>query len=66
MPLEEFRRDRPREYRELVESGQLEERMMAAPAARDVRYWRRLGFTALTIGLILIGLIVYAMLFIYR
>ena len=66
MPLEEFRRDRPREYRELVESGTLDERMMPAPAASDVRFWRRLGFTALTIGLTLIALIVYAMLFIYR
>ncbi len=66
MPLEEFQRDRPREYRELMDSGQLSERMMPAPADRDARFWRRLGFTALTIGLILIALIVYAMLFVYR
>jgi cytochrome b subunit of formate dehydrogenase len=66
MPLEEFRRDRPREYRQASESGELERMMMPAPAPRDVRFWRRLGFTALTIGLILIGLIVYAMLFAYR
>ena len=66
MPLEEFQRDRPREYRELVESGGLVERMMPTPAARDAKFWRRLGFTALTVGLILIGLIVYAMLFVYR
>ena len=66
MPLEEFERDRPREYRALVESGQLADRLMPAPAPRDVRFWRRLGFAALTIGLILIGLIVYAMLFVYR
>jgi cytochrome b subunit of formate dehydrogenase len=66
MPLEEFRRDRPREYRQLSESGELESMMMPAPAPRDVKFWRRLGFTALTIGLILIGLIVYAMLFSYR
>jgi hypothetical protein len=39
---------------------------MPAPAPRDVKFWRRLGFTALTIGLILIGLIVYAVLFSYR
>ena len=44
MPLEEFQRDRPREYRELVESGQLAQRMMPAPAPRDVTFWRRLGF----------------------
>ena len=66
MPLEEFERDRPREYRQLVESGELAQMMMPAPAPRDVRFWRRLGFTALTIGLVLIGLIVYAMIFAYR
>jgi cytochrome c biogenesis factor len=31
-----------------------------------MKFWRRLGFTALTIGLVLIGLIVYSMLFAYR
>ncbi len=66
MPLEEFQRDRPREYRQLVESGKLELMTMPSPAARDVKFWRRLGFTALTIGLILIGLIIYAMIFAYR
>jgi len=66
MPLEEFERDRPREYRQSVESGELAQMIMPAPAPRDVRFWRRLGFAALTIGLVLIGLIVYAMLFAYR
>ena len=64
--LEKFPRDRPREYRQLVESGELAGMMMPSPAPHDVKFWRRLGFTALTIGLILIGLIVYAMLFAYR
>lgn len=66
MPLEEFERDRPREYRELVESGRLAEVTMEAPAERDMKFWRRLGFTALTVGLILIALILYAMIFAYR
>ena len=66
MPLEEFRRDRPREFQQLMDSGGLADLMMPAPADRDVKYWRRLGFAALTIGLILIGLILYAMLFSYR
>jgi cytochrome b subunit of formate dehydrogenase/uncharacterized protein with PIN domain len=66
VPLEEFRHDRPREYRQLVESGRLEERLMPEPPLRDQQFWRRLGFTALGIGLSLIVLIIYAMLFAYR
>jgi cytochrome b subunit of formate dehydrogenase len=66
MPLEEFQRDRPREYQHLEESGQLESVLMPAPAATDVRFWRRIGYTALTVGLILIALINYSMLFGYR
>ncbi len=66
VPLEEFQRDRPREYRQLAESGELERMLMPSPADRDVKYWRRLGFTALTIGLVLIGLIIYSMIFAYR
>jgi cytochrome b subunit of formate dehydrogenase len=65
-PLEEFKRDRPREYRQLVESGELEHLLMPEPEALAVRLWRRFGFAALTLGLIMIGLIVYAMLFAYR
>jgi hypothetical protein len=66
VPLEEFQRDRPREYRQLVDSGELAGMMMPTPAPHEVKFWRRLGFTALGIGLILIGLIVYSMLFAYR
>jgi cytochrome b subunit of formate dehydrogenase len=66
MSLEEFKRDRPREYQAMVESGKLEENLMPAPAERAVRFWRRLGFTALGLGMIMIALIVYAMIFAYR
>jgi cytochrome b subunit of formate dehydrogenase len=66
VPIEEFKEERPREYRQLVESGELESLLMPEPEARDVRFWKRLGMTALTIGLGLIGLIVYAMIFAYR
>ncbi len=66
MPLEEFERDRPREYAELVASGKLTARIMPAPNPLAVKIWRRLGFAALGIGLALIGLILYAMIFAYR
>jgi hypothetical protein len=59
--LEKFPRDRPREYTQLPESGELDRTPVTAPAARDVRFWRRLGFAALTTGLVSIGLINYAL-----
>lgn len=65
-PLEEFKQDRPREYRQLVESGKLESLLMPEPPAGAVKLWRRFGFAALTVGLVLIALIVYAMVFAYR
>jgi len=46
--------------------GELAGMMMPSPATHEVKFWRRLGFTALTVGLILIGLIVYSMIFAYR
>ncbi len=66
MPLEEFKKDRPREYQEMVESGELEQNLMPAPVPLAAKIWRRLGFTALGIGLALIALIIYAAVFAYR
>jgi predicted CXXCH cytochrome family protein len=66
MPLEEFKKDRPREYQELVEKGELEKYLMTTPVPLAVKMWRRIGFTALGIGLGLIALILYAMIFAYR
>ncbi len=66
VPLEEFKQDRPREYEEMVAKGELEANLMPAPVPLAAKLWRRLGFTALGIGLTLIALIVYAVLFAYR
>jgi cytochrome b subunit of formate dehydrogenase len=66
IPLEEFKQDRPREYAELVASGRLEEQLMPAPDPRDVRRWRVFGWVALTLGVGLVLLIVYAEVFGYR
>ncbi|HET9796036.1 MAG TPA: cytochrome c3 family protein [Thermoanaerobaculia bacterium] len=66
VPLEELKHDRPLEYRQLRESGELERLKMPAPIPLANRMWRRFGFTALAIGLVLIGLILYSMLFLYR
>ncbi len=66
MPLEEFKRDRPREYQEMVEAGELEQNLMPLPAPLAVKLWRRLGYTALAVGLLLVALIIYAEVFAYR
>ena len=65
-PLEKFKLDRPREYQEMLEQGQLEKRFMPAPPPVVVQFWRRFGFTALTIGLSIIALILYAAIFAYK
>ncbi len=66
VPLEEFKKDRPREYKQLVESGRLEEMLMPAPPETTAKLWRRFGFLALFTGLTMIVLIIYSMLFAYR
>jgi len=66
VPLEEFKKDRPREYQEMVERGELEKNLMPAPVPVIGKIWRRFGFTALAIGLSLIALIIYAVVFAYR
>ncbi|MFG1690624.1 cytochrome c3 family protein [Gemmatimonadota bacterium] len=64
--LDEFKVDKPREYQELVDSGELESHLVA-PYPRNIQiFFRVIGFTALFVGLTLIALIVYSMLFGYR
>ncbi|MCF6269307.1 MAG: cytochrome b/b6 domain-containing protein [Melioribacteraceae bacterium] len=64
--LEEFKEDRPRQYKYLVETGQLESRLVGPPNPTFVKVARIFGFTALSFGLFLIVLIIYAMVFVYR
>jgi cytochrome b subunit of formate dehydrogenase len=66
VPLEELKRDKPREYEELVASGRLEETLVEAYPKKRERALKAFGFAALAVGLTLIGLIVYSMLFGYR
>ena len=63
MPLEHFKHERPREYQELKESGKLDQRVFEKTYSKDtMRVIRFFGFTALAIGVILIGFIVYSFL----
>jgi len=64
--VEELKFDKPGEYEEMVESGQLEEHLVKAYPEGKERGAKIFGFVALTFGLVLLGLIVYTMLFGYR
>ena len=67
VPFEEYRHDRPREFEELKESGKLKKVLIKregkSPWDKTIRAF---GFTMLTIGLILVMLIIYSMLFGYK
>jgi cytochrome b subunit of formate dehydrogenase len=65
VPVEEFKQDRPREYEELVRSGELESRLVPAPSHRKLLAARIFGFAALAIGVTLIALIIYTQVFVY-
>ena len=66
IPLEEFKLDRPTEYKELVESGQLEKYLAEPYPEIVIRAIRIFAWTALAIGFSIILWIIYAMLFAYR
>jgi predicted CXXCH cytochrome family protein len=62
--LEELKRDKPREYAELLKSGKLDEENLAEPFPEGAeRFFRYFGFIALGVGLTLIVLIIYSMLY---
>jgi hypothetical protein len=67
--VEELRHDKPDEHWEFIEEAtpeELEQRITGPASKRFERGAKILGFTALTIGLIMILLIIYTMLFGYR
>ena len=66
MPLEEFKLDRPEEYRKLVESGELEKYIVEPYQPIVIKAIKVFGWTALSIGLSMVIWIIYAMLFVYR
>ncbi len=66
IPLSEFKEERPREYEQAVADGSLEGLMVPPPSKNFLLGARIFGLSMLTIGLTLIGLIVYAMLILYQ
>jgi cytochrome b subunit of formate dehydrogenase len=66
LSVDELKYDKPGEYEEQVEAGELENNLVREfPKAKDLGV-RIFGFAALTFGLVLLVLIVYSMLFGYR
>lgn len=69
VPIDELKHDKPEEYKELMELIEKDPDTwrVAGPAAPGLEKFARIvGFTALFIGLSLIGLIIYAVIFGYR
>jgi hypothetical protein len=53
---EEFKEKRPLEYERLVAKGKLEARIAEAPGIWQINFSKVVGFTAITIGLVLLAL----------
>ena len=65
-PLEEFKLDRPKEYKELVEKGELEKHLVETYPPIVIRTIKVFGWTALITGFSIIIVIIYAMIFAYK
>jgi cytochrome b subunit of formate dehydrogenase len=67
IPLEEFKQDRPREYEELKQSGELKKRLVKTTISPQLQKVSTIfGSIALIIGILLIGLILYSVLIGYN
>jgi len=67
VPFEEFRKDRPREYKELKENGRLKKVLVKQEGkSRREKVIRVFGFIFVIAGLTLVGLIIYSVLFGYK
>lgn len=66
VPLEEFKLDRPAEYKELVEKGELEKYIVEPYPEIVIKALTAFGWTALIIGFSMILWIIYAMIFAYK
>jgi cytochrome b subunit of formate dehydrogenase len=62
VPLEAFKEERPLEYARLVAEGKLDERIVPAPSAVQMRVAYVFGFTALVVGIVLAVFIFWGLL----
>ena len=65
-PLEEFKMDRPEEYRQLIERGELEKYLVEPYQMIVLRTIKIFGWAALSIGFSIVIWIIYAMIFAYK
>jgi cytochrome b subunit of formate dehydrogenase len=65
-PLEEFKMDRPGEYKQLVDNGELEKYLVEPYQPIVLRTIRIFGWIALSIGFSIVIWIIYAMIFAYK
>ena len=64
VPEEEYKKDRPYEYEQLVKSGKIDKVRVEKEFTKDKMRWIKIfGFTALFAGIVMIILIVYTLLF---
>lgn len=66
MSLEDLKRERPKEYESLVARGDLKNHMAPPLSPGKILAIRIFGWTALTIGLVLVVCIIYTMIFGYK
>ena len=64
--LDELEHDKPGEYADLMASSDPESRIAGPVSERRMKWIRVFGLTAVAVGLSMVGLIIYAMLFAYR
>ncbi len=66
VPLEEFKIDRPREYELVKKEGKLRQRLEKAPPQWVTKWAHIFGICCLIFGYILVGMIIWAMIFQYK
>jgi cytochrome b subunit of formate dehydrogenase len=66
MPLNELKRDKPREYEALLAADELEQHLEEPQPAIVIKAFRAFAWVALAIGFSVVVWIVYAMIFAYR
>ncbi|OGV07329.1 MAG: hypothetical protein A2499_08210 [Stygiobacter sp. RIFOXYC12_FULL_38_8] len=64
--IDELKEDRPREYEQIMQNEELQQKFGDAPPELLVKAARIFGFTALTLGIGLVLLIIYSMIFLYQ